>query len=510
MKPQSNIHRSPLFPSVSRWAALAVLVLAILSPLPSQAHDPEGDLRTDRLVVIEAAGSGLKITLETRWGRLPSTHLLETADLNSNGNLDEEDRSALEQKILADIRRCFRVTGPQDRILSPSWRLHLKLGSNKVGPFGLFARADTHIQTAATGTWHFENHCPFQSAGLTQIQLRPSKTRHFEDAKLSPGGKTNGDLLVLPKGRKTWVLGVRLVPGGKRSAPKSSLANRSQSTTGRLERMAAGSLSFTEALLALLVAFLLGAYHALSPGHGKTLTAAYLVGEQAGVGQAVALAAIVTFTHTFSIALLALGVLLVFGRQVPPWILPYLGAGAGAVITVVGLHMLWRGAGHHSHDGYDHHSHHHSHDHNHDHSHDHNPDHSHNHDHQHSNDGLDHHSHDGQDQGIDGNHGLNADSSSLWRLLTVGISGGLVPCPTALVVLLASLAIGRTLFGLALVASFSLGLASVLAIIGVLVVRAKSWLAKRVSRDRWTRILPRASGLVISIVGLALVLQALR
>ena len=484
---------------------------------PAWAHDPEGDLRTDRLLVLEGGGSSLEITVETKWGRLPSAGLLKAADQDSNGKIDEAEKSGLTKRLAADLKNCLTITGPDGGANTAAWQVSLRLGSDRVGPFGLFAKAETKIQEARTGTWRIRSRCRLPAAGFTQIQLRPSRNRHFEGAHLEPSAEKKGELWVLPKGTQDWSLTVRLQAGGAKAAPKTSLDKRSsKSSTGRLERMVSGSLSWTEALLALLVAFLLGAYHALSPGHGKTLTAAYLVGEEAGVGQAVALAAIVTFTHTFSIALLALGVLLVFGEQVPPWLLPYLGAGAGAVIVAVGLHMVWRGADHHGH----HHHHHngHDHDHNHQHRDDANHDHEHHHHDQHASHDRDHHHHDDQGHEHDHDHHhhhhdvpqQDGKEASLWRLLTVGISGGIVPCPTALVVLLASLAIGKTLFGLALVAAFSLGLATVLAVIGVLVVRARTWLSRRVPSRNWTKILPRASGLVITMVGLALVVQALR
>ena len=99
---------------------------------------------------------------------------------------------------------------------------------------------------------------------------------------------------------------------------------------------------------------------------------------------------------------------------------------------------------------------------------------------------------------------------SFGRLLAVGVSGGIVPCPTALVVLLAAVSVGRTLYGLALVGAFSLGLAAVLGLLGTLVVRARGWLERHGPSERLVRLLPRLSGAAVTLVGLGLLLAGWR
>ncbi|HET8628721.1 MAG TPA: hypothetical protein VFL91_14970, partial [Thermomicrobiales bacterium] len=98
-----------------------------------------------------------------------------------------------------------------------------------------------------------------------------------------------------------------------------------------------------------------------------------------------------------------------------------------------------------------------------------------------------------------------------WRsLLALGVSGGLLPCPSALVLLLSAISFGRVGLGLALVLSFSVGLAGVLTGVGLLLVRAR-WLFDRFSfESRLPRLLPAASALVIALAGAAIVLEALR
>src|SRR5258707_5138404 len=133
-------------------------------------------------------------------------------------------------------------------------------------------------------------------------------------------------------------------------------------------------------LAAVGVAFALGAAHALTPGHGKTIVAAYLVGSRGTIGHAVFLGAMVTFTHTVSVFLLGLATMFLFQYVVPEKVTQVLGAISGLSIVAIGGWMLCKrvhAAGHHHehhHHEHDHHRGHHHHDHDHDHAHTHMPD----------------------------------------------------------------------------------------------------------------------------------------
>src|ERR1700680_973853 len=122
---------------------------------------------------------------------------------------------------------------------------------------------------------------------------------------------------------------------------------------------------------ALGIAFVLGAVHALTPGHGKTIVAAYLIGSRGTLKHAAFLGAMVTFTHTISVFLLGMATLFLFQYVVPEKVTQVLGAISGLSIVAIGAWMLYkrvRGSAHsHGHD----HSHHHHDDHNHDHEHGH-------------------------------------------------------------------------------------------------------------------------------------------
>ena len=224
--------------------------------------------------------------------------------------------------------------------------------------------------------------------------------------------------------------------------------------------------------VALGVAFVLGAAHALTPGHGKTIVAAYLVGSRGTLKHAAFLGAMVTFTHTVSVFLLGLATLFLFQYVVPQNVIRVLGAISGLSIVAIGGWMLFKRLRHeHQHQhGHAHHHHHaHAHDHNHGHAHQHLP-----------------------------------DEVSWSGLVALGVSGGLVPCESALVLLLSAIALRRAGLGLLLLVSFSVGLAIVLMGIGALVIYAKNWLpaASRTSGNPFFRWMPVASAAVVLLVGL--------
>lgn len=243
--------------------------------------------------------------------------------------------------------------------------------------------------------------------------------------------------------------------------------------------------NFFTILIGLAIAFLWGGLHALSPGHGKTIVGAYLVGSRSNAQHAIFLGLIITITHTagiFALGLVTLGTShFILTEQLYPW----LSILSGVLVTVIGLNLfISRLQGtqvSHSHD----------HVHSHEHSHDLHHHHHHNHEHSHL-----------------PPHG-DVNSMKWSSLLALGISGGLLPCPSALVVLLSAIAMGRVGFGLALVSAFSLGLAAVLTGIGLMLVYAKNRFEHLPLQIPRIKMLPVASALCITLIGLGITSQAL-
>ena len=270
-------------------------------------------------------------------------------------------------------------------------------------------------------------------------------------------------------------------------------------------------LNLSTILIALAIAFIWGGLHALSPGHGKTIVGAYLVGGRSKPQHALFLGLTVTLTHTasiFALGLLTLGTSeFILTEQLYPW----LNVLSGVLVTGIGLNLFisrWRSAqvlpnwafGQHHVEHTHHHHHDHSHDlptihkpeivhvhHHHAHEHDHNPE---------------HHEHSHLPPGADG-------SPVTWSsILALGVSGGLLPCPSALVVLLSAIALGRVGFGLALVSAFSLGLAGVLTAIGLMLVYAKELFERLPIQSPRISMLPAVSALFMTLLGLGITTQA--
>jgi ABC-type nickel/cobalt efflux system permease component RcnA len=286
-----------------------------------------------------------------------------------------------------------------------------------------------------------------------------------------------------------------------------------------LHMLRTGDLSASFIAGTLLAAMIWGAGHALTPGHGKAIVGAYLIGSRSTPWHAVYLGLTVTLTHTFGV--LALGLVALFASRyvLPEQLYPWLGAVSGLIVVGMGLFML-RQRLHplimrylaHRHDHHDH-----------GHDHLHTTGHSHEHPHPHD-DGLQGHTHHHHDHDHHGHNHLHinghshdhghghshlppgADGSPVtWRsLLLLGVSGGLLPCPSALVLLLAAVSMNRAAFGMALVVAFSVGLAAVLTVVGLLFVKG-SRIVRRVPRlTAWGGYLPVASALVITVLGVVL------
>jgi nickel/cobalt transporter (NicO) family protein len=249
-------------------------------------------------------------------------------------------------------------------------------------------------------------------------------------------------------------------------------------------------------LMALGVAFFLGAAHALTPGHGKTLVAAYLVGSKGTVWDAVYLGSVVTLTHTSSVFVLGFLTLYASRYILMDRIYPWLSLVSGLLVVGMGLWLLrsrWLGHGHgHSHD----------------HGHSHGPDH-HHHDHEHGH--AHSHAHEHHDHPHTHEHSHEPEKVSRRHLLSLGVSGGLVPCPEAMVVLLMAVSLHRLGLGLVLLVAFSIGLAVVLIVIGVAMILSGSLLS-RVSSTGWltSKVLPVGSAAVVTLLGAGIVYQAAR
>jgi nickel/cobalt transporter (NicO) family protein len=281
-----------------------------------------------------------------------------------------------------------------------------------------------------------------------------------------------GDLLDSPLDRRSASFSVE--PGdGTLVAPRAegerTVATRDSSGAGFADVFDDAASGQGVLALLLLAAFGWGALHALSPGHGKAMVAAYLIGTRGTARHAVWLGVTVTITHTIGVFALGLVTLALSQYILPEDLYPWLTLVSGLLVVTIGAGVLrarFRRRGQHTHEHHDHHHHHEGH----------------------------HHHHD----------------SVVTRrsLIAMGAAAGLIPCPSALVVLLGAIAQHEVALGLLLIVAFSVGLAGTLTGLGLVVVYARRILPRGRLTGRVATVLPAVSAAAIVVVGCVLTAQA--
>jgi nickel/cobalt transporter (NicO) family protein len=284
----------------------------------------------------------------------------------------------------------------------------------------------------------------------------PTRRLHVYPSALlsSPANRTVAHLRVDPGS------GTVTAPRGDGSRATTTDRGAGDGLGSVFERAAAGQGVL---LVLLLAAFGWGAVHALSPGHGKAMVAAYLVGTRGTARHALALGLTVTVTHTIGVFALGAVALALSAYVLPEQLYPWLNLVSGVLVVAIGASVLRARLRKHRHDH--HHDHHHHH----------------------------HHEHE----------------LSRRSLIAVGVSGGLLPCPSALVVLLAAISLHRVGYGLLLILAFSAGLALTITGIGLVAVLARSAFKRFSFEGRLISLLPAASALVILAAGVAMTVHAL-
>ena len=466
-------------------AVAAALLALVLAPAVAPAH-PLGNLSVNRLDVVRVSSDRVDVrwildqaeipTFQER-GR-PRTDVLAAKRATvARGLRLEADGRAVPLRLLSGGTIALR---PGSGGL-PVTRVELRLTARVDAPRRVVLRDSTFADRIG---WRAILVAPGRGTDVrSDVPIRDATDRlrrYPADALSSPPDERVARLAVQPgSGQVTG-------PAGE------GTGTRTIGGPGGFERLFSDAAAGRGVLVFLLLAALgWGAVHALSPGHGKAMMAAYLVGTRGRPRDAVLLGATVTITHTAGV--LALGVV---ALGLSHWILPedlypWLTLASGLLVVAVGVSVL-RGRVRHAHE---HAHHHHLHDH-HGHSHDHGHSHTHRHDrgqhpHGHS------HTHDHDHDRGPGRRGP----------IALGVSAGLIPCPSALVVLLAAVAQHEIALGLVLIVAFSAGLALTLTGLGLAAVLGAG-LARRHAAPRILHALPAVSAVVIVVAGVALSAQA--
>jgi len=431
-----------------------LLFVALLAPASASAH-PLGNFSINHLVAVSVSSDRVDLRYVLDQAEIPTFQERELA------------RAAVLERKQAEVRRGLHLivdgeevglaqgaaalSSPPGQGGLPLTRLELPLRAAVHAPHRVEVRDDTFPDRVG---WKAIVARP--GTGTAVRSSAPSgdptgRLRHYPQEKLSsPLAQRTATLAVAPG---DGTLTAPRVPGGPATTNRSG-----DGLTGIFEDAAAGRGAL---ILLILAAFAWGAVHALSPGHGKTMVAAYLVGTRGTARHAVGLGATVTVTHTLGVFALGAVALLLAQYVLPEDLYPWLSLASALLVLGIGATVLRKRL--RARKGHSHHHHHHHHD-----------------------DGL-----------------------SKKGIVAMGASAGLLPCPSALVVLLAALAQHQVPLGLGLIVVFSLGLAATLTALGLVVVYAQRLSARLRVPGRVAAALPALSSLAIVAIGVVMTAKAL-
>ena len=493
-----------------RWAlAVLTLLVALAIPVVTFAH-PLGNFTVNHYSRLELAPGKARVFYVLDMAEIPTFQTIQQIDRNGDQQINADEGSAYAYQKMDELRQNLRLTlngAPVDLALAGAPDLTFPPGQGGLSLLRLSFWLEGPLPAASQGAVvaEYRDTNEVERIGWREIVVRGQSGLNVFDSTVSDKDQSNElraypqDMLSSPLNETSARFSFQ--PGGRQTTTQGAQAQPlgSASNDGAFAALITlPTLGLRVVLLALATALGLGALHALEPGHGKTAAAAYLVGARATPGHAVVLGLTITAMHTSSVFIL--GLITLFASQfiLPEKVLPWLGLGSGLIVVFIGLRMflgrLRRTNVPHSHtSGHDH-------DHRHDHENDHNHDHAHDHNHSHIPPVLT-----GEKVG--------------WRgVLAIGISGGLLPCPAALVVLLSAIGLGRLSFGMLLIVAFSGGLALVLSGIGLTVLYGGRWLSRHQLGDRlaqrpvvaWAASsLPAFSSLLVVGAGFLLLYHAL-
>ena len=515
-----------------QWLTVLLLVFAAIGGLPTAlfAH-PLGNFTVNRYARLEPQGNEVTLLYIVDMAEIPAHQERTLIDSNGDGTLTAAEEQAYAERQVAMLQQKLHLTLNGTAI---EWKV---VDQSLTFPTGQAAlptlRLVVHyVATLEQGAdqWQadFRDDNYADRIGWQEVIVRSTDGANVVESTV-PTTDLSQELHSYPESllqnppqinqatfRFTPLAVTGTTPAASQSAQMvpatAATATLSRATDPFADLINVPTLGPVAILLALLAAFGWGAAHALSPGHGKTIVAAYLVGSRGTAYHALFLGLTTTITHTAGVFIL--GGITLFASQyiLPETLFPWLSLLSGLVVVIIGITMAWRwiqgaGIGHHAHAHPHPHEHRHAEQTDHHHAHD---EHTHAHDEEHSHDGQVYHRHGSGSWHTHTPPGADGEPVTWRSLLALGISGGLLPCPSALVVMLGAIALHRVAFGLVLIGAFSLGLASVLTAIGIMLVYAGRFFNRLPQGGRLLRLLPAASALFITVVGIGITFEALR
>jgi len=520
-----------------QWGAmLPLLMVAVIFPIaPAWAH-PLGNFTINHYAAIHAGGNGLDIAYVLDMAEIPTFQEIGRLDQagmqrHITARLTEwhqglhliEDGTPVPLALRAayvvclpgagglpilrteeDLRAEIPPRGVSARDARRNWHLvyqdanfPARVGWKEIVVYGNSVEASS-VPATDRGSNRLRNYPadlltspPDDIAARFRIRPETSEEARAAAPSLAPSGAEPAIRLDL-SGCRGFAGGTASRLGDSGRSP--GYAAEATAFGSLFKRVAGGPLSLQALIVVLMGAFALGGYHAMTPGHGKAILAAYFIGSRGTPAQAVLLGSLVTLTHTTGVFLLGFATLAASHYVLPERLYPWLSVFSGVMLAGVGVSLLVsrvnalgrsRDHEHTSHDPAAPHDHH---------------------------QGYHEHHH----------HAFLAGEAIRPRdLVTLGVTGGILPCPSALVVMLAAISVGQVGLGLTLITAFSLGLAAALTSCGMLMLYGRTF-ASRLADPRfgkhipqlwrrWARLvfrqLPVVSAAVVAVLGVIILVQ---
>ncbi|MEO8648936.1 MAG: hypothetical protein ABI539_07200 [Acidobacteriota bacterium] len=465
---------------------VAMLVIMLLTAVISSIAHPLGNFSLNQYSGIIAGSKEIKVSQILDMAEIPTLQASAKIDLDGDGKYSEGELAAYQRSISAEYLAGLHLSA--NGSLLELTLLNSSAGSS-VGEGGLPILQfkwdlSAELPEGSSGARvRFENSNFTDRVGWNEVAVDRDQGVTVYDSTAFSGSVSNelrnypADLIMSPLAERSadFSINTAAVPPG--SVPLRSRSGAVAQPVKRdrlVELMSVSEVTPAIAIFALLIAFGLGAVHALSPGHGKAIVGAYLVGSRGTPRHALLLGLTVTFTHTLGVFALGLATLFASEYFLPEQLMRLLSFFSGLIVLFIGLAMFKRrflGLWDQSHVA---------------------------HSHSEMDDaGVTTHTHGGSTH----THQPPADLS-FKNLIGLGISGGMLPCPTALVLMLSAINLGRIGFGIVLTTAFSFGLASTLTAVGLLFLFGGKLIgSERFADNRVLKAIPVVSALVIACLG---------
>ncbi len=479
----------------------ALLLLALVAPV---AAHPLGNFTINHLTKIDVAHGRIGVRYVLDMAEIPTFSALRA--VSSTGTLNAAQLAAWGRDEARTLLSALQFTDDGRAVALVIDRVATSTRPGAGGLPTLYLVLEAHAALAAAAA---SSELAFRDAtfagrlGWHDVVVAPQtepthELRAYPSALIGSPRSTTAVSVFLRNGNVARVAVDDAADDGNAAAAVPSAVRSNQLS----DMLARGTGDWGFVVLTFLVAIALGALHALEPGHGKTLLAVSLVGARATVKQAAVLAGALTVAHTAGVLALGVAINLFKGYFIPEAIYPWITLASGISIAVIGARALARQiaarrplAHVHAHEHAEAHAH--------DHGHIHRADGSH--EHSHAGGG---HAHDHDDLAHARSHAIPGTAplrfgATVWAAM----SGGVAPCPAALVVLLAALALNQIAYGIFVIIAFSFGLAATLTGLGIAVVRGAAWLQGRPQFERFVLYGPLVSATVISTIGAVMVGQ---